>query len=70
MTRDTASCDQCGVALNRGQLVVFIGRGRIYRDQLEIVEPVDVFCSMACLKRIVTDKETTNPTFPLAVSNR
>ena len=60
MTEDTGPCDSCGVVLVRGQPIVFYGLGRIYRDQLEILEPLEVFCSIACLTRANIDSEAPN----------
>ena len=67
MTEDTGPSDSCGVVLVRGQPIVFYGLGRIYRDQLEILEPLEVFCSIACLTRANIDSEAPNALGPAAL---
>lgn len=58
-------CDGCGLELIRGQRVVFVGVGRIYRDQLELAEALRVFCSTDCLASVFLKREAANPNLPV-----
>ena len=69
MTEDTVQCDSCGKALVRGQPVVFAGLGRIYCDELELLESSEIFCSTDCLAGAVVKCEAANLNLPTTPSS-
>ena len=67
MTEDAVECEGCGVVLARGRLVVFVGHARVYCNQVEFIDHVDVFCTRDCLAAAVLthlDTEAKNPASP------
>ncbi len=54
-------CECCQTPLANGQEAFFLARAHVWREEIDLIEPIGAFCSVECLQHAQCERTGEDP---------